>query len=334
MVFLPLIRTRAAFWVYCRHHKYRDAMILPGAIIYVFSFYTVVLSVLHPFFLNPLIYFPLILLGIDLVMEKGKPAVFIVSCAAAAYSNFYFFYMISILMVIYAVIRYLSLFRTDWNMKHLLCMIGKFAVYYLVCVLAALPVLLPSAQSVLAGGRTGKETQVPVFYEPVYYLKLIIAFVNASADHYAVLGYTSVGLLAVALLFWKKGKKEKMQIKIAFVLGTVFLMIPFCGHVLNGFGYAVNRWVWAYGLVAALIVVDQMPQMIENAKISIWAALAGMLIFALPTFWYRIAGDREKIIMSAILLACVGVGGVCWQQSESHGRTRKLLSECLWQLFS
>jgi len=308
LVLLRLYLAGAAFWAYCRHHKYQNAMILPGAIIYVFSFYTVILSVLHPFFLNPLIYFPLVLLGIDLVMEEGKPAVFTVSCLAAAYANFYFFYMISALMVIYAVVRYLSLFGAGRGWKHLLCLLAKFAGYYLAAVLAALPVLLPSVKVVLSGQRTGSGVEVPLFYEPVYYLKLPIAFVNASADHYAALGYTSVGMLAVVLLFWKTEKKGKLQLKTAFLLGTAFLMVPFCGHVLNGFGYAVNRWVWAYGFVTALAVVDRMPQMVKGAGKSVWAALAGMFLFALPTFWYRIAGDREKVILSAALLIGTGAG--------------------------
>ena len=308
LVVLRMYLAGAAFGIYCRHHGYQNAMILPGVLIYVFSFYTIVVSVLHPFFLNPLIYFPFILLGIDLVMEEGKPVVFILSCIVAAYSSFYFFYMLSILMFIYAVIRYLMLFRTSWSGKHLLIMIGKFVCWYLGAVLAALPVLLPSAIEVLSGERVGDGAQVPVFYEPAYYAKLPIAFVNASADHYAALGYTSVGLLAVAMLFGRTERGKKLHLKVAFVLGTVFLMIPFCGHVLNGFGYATNRWVWAYCFVVSLIVVDQMPQMVEHAEKSVMAAALGMLSFALPTLWFRAAGDKKKLALSAILLLCTGAG--------------------------
>lgn len=273
LVLFRLYLAGVSFFVYCRHHKYQNAGILPGAVIYVFSFYTISLCIKHPFFLNPLIYFPLLLLGIDLLMEKGKAAVFIAACVLAAYVNFYFFYMMSVLMFLYAVIRYVSLFGSKWSVKHLLCMIAKFVCCYLGAVTTALPVLLPSAAVVLSGERTGRGVKIPLFYEPVYYLKLIIAFVNASADHYAALGYTSVGLIAVVMLFFYTGKKEKRPLKTAFLIGSVFLMIPFCGHVLNGFGYATNRWVWAYGFIAALIVVDRMPQIIENAGKTVWAAL-------------------------------------------------------------
>lgn len=323
LVLIRLYLAGMSFWAYCRYHKYRNEMILPGAVIYIFSFYTITLSVLHPFFLNPLIYFPLILLGIDRLMEKGKPVVFIGSCVLAAYANFYFFYMMSVLMFLYGVIRYLALFGAKRSVRHLLCMLTKFVCCYLGAVAAALPVLLPSAAVVLSGERTGAGVNVPLFYEPVYYLKLILAFVNASADHYAALGYTSVGLLAVGMLFVYTGKKEKRQLKIAFVLGTMFLLIPYCGYLLNGFGYATNRWVWAYAFVAALIVVDRMPKIVENARKTVWAALAGTFVFALPTFGYRIVGDRQKIIVSAGLLVCAGIGMTGWVIAEKPWKSRK-----------
>ena len=65
LVVVRLYLAGIAFFLYCRYHSYESSQILPGAIIYVFSFYSIVISVLHPNFLNPLIYFPLILLGID-----------------------------------------------------------------------------------------------------------------------------------------------------------------------------------------------------------------------------------------------------------------------------
>lgn len=324
LVILRLYLAGITFWIYCRSHNYEDRVILPGAVIYVFSFYTIVLSVLHPFFLNPLIYFPLVLLGIDRVMVKGKPAVFLLSCMLAAYANFYFFYMVSVLMVLYAVMRYVVLFQSCYSWKHLFGMFGKFVCYYVAAVAAALPVLYPSADLVLSGERVGQAAKVPVLYEPIYYLKLVIAFVNASADHYAALGYTSVGLLAVILLFVSTGKKEKLLFKTAFVLGLLFLAFPICGHVLNGFGYATNRWVWAFCFVVALIVVDRMPQMASDVKKLGWAAAGGMLLFALPTFWYRIAADRTKMMVSAAVLVCACLVSAVFLFAGTRGKDRQM----------
>ena len=96
----------------------------------------------------------------------------------------------------------------------------------------------------------------------IYYLKLPIAFMNADAGHYSALGYGAVGALAIFLLFRTK-RKEKAGFKIAFLAGTVFLLFPFFGHVLNGFGYAVNRWVWAYCFTVSLIVVEMFYEIVK-----------------------------------------------------------------------
>ncbi len=81
------------FCWYCLYHKYHISQILPGAMIYVFSFYTVEATSGHSYFIMPLIYMPLIFLGIDKIYEEQKPLLFIFSCAIAAIDNFYFFYI-------------------------------------------------------------------------------------------------------------------------------------------------------------------------------------------------------------------------------------------------
>lgn len=304
--FLVLVRLYLAgvvFYIYCRHHKYKDNMILPGALIYVFSFYTIVVSVLHPYFLNPLIYFPLILLGIDYVFENKKPFLFIFSCTLAAVTNFYFFYMMTILMVIYAAIRYIAVYGSRQGIKHFMQSAGRIAFYYIAALMMSLPVFLPSAYAVLGGNRVNGGAYVPVFYDLIYYVKLIIAFVNASADYYSALGYTSIGLLAVILLIVKKTDKKRMQLKAALLLGTVFLLIPFFGHVLNGFSYVTNRWVWAYCFIVSLIVVEMFPELLETASKTQWIAAAITILFAVLTFIFRAGGDRGKLQMAGIVLA-------------------------------
>ena len=111
----------------------------------------------------------------------------------------------------------------------------------IVAIMMVAPVFIPSALAVLGSGRAGTSSNISGIYELIYYIKLPIAFMNASADYYAALGYGAVGVLTVLLLFFKMKLKEKLGFKVAFALGTIFLMFPFFGHVLNGFGYVTNR---------------------------------------------------------------------------------------------
>ncbi len=309
LVIVRLYLAGLTFIIYCSHHGYGENNILCGTLIYVFSFYSIVVSVLHPFFINPLIYFPLILLGIDYILERKNVIVYMLSCALAAASNFYFFYMLSVFMVIYAIIRYVGMYGKTKPISFLLKTIGTCILFYLLALGIAAPLLIPSAHAVINGARLNGDVYVPLLYESVYYVKLGIAFVNASADYYSALGYTSVGLLAVIFLYFKTRFRDKMPLKIAFAIGTLFLMFPFFGHVLNGFSYVTNRWVWAYCFVVALIVVEMLPILVESKRF-FWSISGIMLIFAIPTFYIRCNGNIRHLLIGVLLLftaLCVSV---------------------------
>lgn len=133
---------------------------------------------------------------------------------------------------------------------------------------------------------------------------------NASADYYVCLGYGAVGALAVILLFIKTKWKEKIQFKVLFILETVFLLFPFCGHVLNGFGYVTNRWIWAYCFLISLIVVEMFPDIKRLPPAIKWGGVGVTVLAAVPTFYFRAAGNKEKLLANFIFIlffSCVFV---------------------------
>ena len=84
-------------------------------------------AIRHPFFLNPMIYLPLLLMGVEKIYRKEKPYLFILMVTVAAISNFYFFYMLTVAAVVYALIRFpeykeAGFFRT----------LGRFSGWYLL----------------------------------------------------------------------------------------------------------------------------------------------------------------------------------------------------------
>lgn len=302
LVIVRLYLAGITFFLYCRYHSYKSDWILPGVLIYVFSFYSIAISILHPFFLNPLIYFPLILLGVDKILKESKPMLFILSCALSAASNFYFFYMMTILMVIYCAIRYVQYHLKEIKFLPLLKEIGRFALYYIIAIMISAPLFLPSVAAVLGSSRAGGGKNVPLVYEMIYYIKLPISFFNACADHYSYLGYGAIGALAVILLFTKTKWKEKIGFKIAFLLGTIFLLIPFFGHMLNGFGYVTNRWVWGYCFVVSLIVVEMFRDIVNLPRAGRWITAGMAVLFAAPTFYFRSEGRKEKQLFAVVTI--------------------------------
>ncbi len=74
--FLILLRIYLAglsFSFFCFQRQEKKMAVLMGALLYAFSFWTIFAAVRHPYFMNPMIYFPLVLAGADRIFRKKRP---------------------------------------------------------------------------------------------------------------------------------------------------------------------------------------------------------------------------------------------------------------------
>ena len=259
--FLVLVRnylSGLAFSAFCIYMKKSRPMgILAGAITYMLCSYALYAGTVHPFFVNPMIYFPLVLLGVEKVFRREKPWVLIVSVCVSAVSNFYFFYMIVLETIIYVLVRCICTYGWKRRREGLL-MILKIGGYSLVGVLLSAVIFLPIIRTFLNDYRIEKEYTIASFYGKLYYEKLLSSFVSGlSLGAYTELGYGMPALLAVALLFLGENRKKyRAELKLLFVIGTLLLMSPLAGHILNGFSYTSNRWMWGYSMLCAYILCE------------------------------------------------------------------------------
>lgn len=263
LIFLRLYLSGVAFSMYCRYQGKRQLDTLTGSLIYIFSAYPLLLVTRHPYFINPMIYLPLILVGVDKLLKKeGGKLLYTGMIAIAAISNFYFFYMLCIIICIYTVFRYFMIFGKI-QMKHLLNMFLKFVFLSLLGIGMASILFLPVSMNILSSARLSVENEIPFLYQPSYYLSLLgNIMMSGYAENFSYLGYTAMGFLAVAVLFIKK-KKSKINRYFcrAFLLLSVFLMIPYFGHMFNGMAYVTNRWIWALDFLVALVTVYMLPEL-------------------------------------------------------------------------
>ena len=262
LIILRFYLAGAAFTAYCRYHQNEGTGVLLGSLVYAFSGFALFCGVRHPYFVNPMIYLPLILIGIDKIFRKEKPWLYVIMVAVSAVSNFYFFYMIVLMMVIYAVIRYLMIYKKI-RIRELVPCLGTFVGWSLLGAGISLPVLLPSAMYVLGTGRMSARNYVPVLYPLAHYAKLLndffgVDYTMASSRYYTVMGFAPILLvtLLVLLVRWKKNR----ELKAGWLILTVLLLIPFAGHMINGFSYVSNRWIWAYGMLLSYILVKMYPE--------------------------------------------------------------------------
>lgn len=258
LFFLRIYLAGITFSLFCFSHGNGKQAVFLGTLIYIFAGWTIYAAVKHPYFANPMIYLPLILMGIDKIYKKEKPTLFISSVTIAAMSNFYFFYMICIFMFLYAAFRYFDMFE-----NHSVINIGKwflkFLGYFTVALMISSIILLPVIMALFGTERFQAANYVPMFYDRIYYEKYLGCLIGENMIQWGVAGYSAVAMAGVFVLFSKR--KKYVSLKNGFLLLNLFLLVPFAGHVLNGFSYVSNRWIWAYGMLISYIFVKAYPEL-------------------------------------------------------------------------
>ncbi len=233
--------------------KFSKTAVMIGAFIYVFCGFALIAGARHPYFMNPMIYFPLVILGMEMILNKEKPHMFVLGVFLSSISNFYFFYMIVILTILYVIWRLIFIYHRG-EIREALCVLGKIAGYSILGTAMSAVILIPTILLFFGDARSESGYMHTVFYTLADYQKSISSFIAVNTTHdWLYLGYAAVALIAVFLLFMKRGKYK--NIKIAFIGMIVMLSIPIIGRIMNGYSYASNRWEWAFSLLIGYIVV-------------------------------------------------------------------------------
>ena len=249
--------------------------ILCGSLCYVFSGTVLYLGMLHPFFVTPMIYLPLLLLGVEKVLRERKPRIFLVTVWLAALSNFYFFYMLALMTAVYALVRVIARTRGEqairnagvgtaedeqthrrncasWipeAIRRLLQLLG----YAAVGTMAAGAVLIPILVQFQSDPRNATSYGLPLFYEKEYYSELLknaVTFINHPL-YDTELCLSVVCIAAVITLFCLRGHG---QLKLAVIGAAVMLCLPAAGYVMNGGAYVINRWTFAVEFLFAFVL--------------------------------------------------------------------------------
>ena len=233
---------------------------MTGSVCYFLSSWAIFSVSKHPFFLNPMVFFPLIILGVEKILRGDRKRTFVLAVFFSALGNFYFFYQIVLLTVIYVAVRLIIVYR-----KQLLQMIIKLMWIFLSAVLGtmmAAALVLPSLYAYTSDARLGSGIPFRLFYEKSYYKQILgIVFGGQEISGWLCVGMAGISILAVFLLFLKR--KQHTTLKILFLISAVILVIPLLAQILNGLSYVANRWTWAFGLLAAYTVTAMWEDLMQ-----------------------------------------------------------------------
>jgi uncharacterized membrane protein YfhO len=306
MILLRMYLAGITFIMYARKMKKRSYGTVIGALVYVFSGFCFRLGLRHPFFINPIIYFPLLCLGIEKIYQRERPYVFIFAVCVSAMSNYYFLYMLTIFAVIYAWIRFYK-YTEENKMKNFFLTILKFGMYYTLGIAMAAVILLPSVIGFLGNGRYGKgvDWKSLIVYPGKYYLLFIENFTgygnmgsNTNAGYLPI-----VGIVVLFTLFSQRMKHKKYR--VAFIASIIALILPIFGYAFNGFSYANNRWAFALSFIVALLTAEMYPRLFVMSKRQQIGIGAGIIIYTV--FCIIVNASGEEILKNKGIMAACGL---------------------------
>lgn len=306
MILLRMYLAGITFIIYARKMKKRSYGTVIGALVYVFSGFCFRLGLRHPFFINPMIYFPLLCLGIEKIYQRERPYVFIFAVCVSAMSNYYFLYMLTIFAVIYAWIRFYK-YTEENKMKNFFLTILKFGIYYTLGIAMAAVILLPSVIGFLGNGRYGNgvDWKSLIVYPGKYYLLFIENFIgygNTGSNTNA--GYLPiVGIVVLFTLFSQRMKHKKYR--AAFIASIIALILPIFGYAFNGFSYANNRWAFALSFIVALLTAEMYPRLFVMSKRQQIGIGAGIIIYTV--FCIIVNASGEEILKNKGIMAACGL---------------------------
>jgi uncharacterized membrane protein YfhO len=272
---VKLFAAGAMAYLYLRELSAKPFAASAGALIYVFSRFELFCAFRSPDFATPVVIFPLLLLGIERVLKGRRPYLLVFAVFLAGATNFYYFYQMTIVVVLYAAVRYFELTPAGERGRRFLPVAAKTAGYYLLGTAIAAVSLIPVVFVFFASSRAGGHPLITLFAGFSVYKDYILGLVSmAPAANSAYLGFAMLGFLALPALFMRR--RENLTVKVMTLAFVVFLVFPFFGSLFNGMSFPSYRITFAWGLflgaAAALILSDSKP-LSRNELIATLAAL-------------------------------------------------------------
>ncbi len=285
-----------SFIIFGCYLKKNSHGIIIGSLIYVFSGFFLIYGIRHPFFLNPMIYLPLLIMAVEKIYRKEKPYLFTIMIAVSAMSNFYFFYMLTIAAVIYALIRF-PVYKESGFFKT----IGRFAGWYILGLGISMIILLP----VLIGFSNNARSASTVnyfnifLYQKAYYIGVIQQSIGYHTLTRATsLNYVALAYLAIIALFLKKSK-ERFAYKASIIVSIIIILFPIFGYVMHAFTYPTNRWNFVLALVVACTVTEVYEDLLNLTLLQKLGIAVGIIFYCLL---YKLMSDGMLDIKLAIIV--------------------------------
>jgi uncharacterized membrane protein YfhO len=304
LYFLRLFVAGLASYAYLRKMKAAEFAAIAGSLMYVFVSFSLFSALRHPFFADAMVYLPLMLIGVERVLARQRPYLLVAAVFVAALSDFYFFFQLTVIVVVYAIARWHELTpRVERGRKFVAAALAVAGFYILGMALASFA-LLPAVEAFLASSRAGGHQAIGVFHTLGQYRSYVAALWSARNGQDSVFaGFSILGFLVVPVLLMRRGRHTAL--KAMLLLFAVFLVFPIFGSMMNGFAFPSYRFLFMGGLFLALGAALLLSERKAFTGREVVAMLVGL-------GFYTVAGLAAAGGLDPANLAPLGVGALIW----------------------
>ncbi len=331
LILLRLYLIGISFLLFCRYWRFEGRGRIPGALIYVFCGYTFYSGVRHPYFLNPMIYLPLLLIGLEEMLRRKRPYILIGMVFISTISNFYFLFMLSVISAVYVTIRYFVSYAKQDKHKLLGYLIFGLRIgsHYLLGMLMASVIFLPVVYAFLQNGRMGSKPEPLVsflHYNIKYYVTSLQGMFAPGVDpgFWMELSFPTLAMISFAILFCNKRFRK---LKYSFLLVVLGCAVPAFGYFMNGFAYITNRWCFLMPFAVALMVTVTYEEIFHLGPWEKVLLLLGLTGYGVLSFAFA----SERIVKLTFGLLLVTILLILLLQ-QRHQRNLEVIQQLLLTL--
>lgn len=320
-------------WLCWEMNQKGSAQRICGALVYVFSGYSICVMVRQTSFLHTcLVNLPLILVGVERYLRKGKGGVFLFAIFLGSFNGYYATWMNSLMMAIWLLIRLIDTYGTD--IKGIVSRILKMIGLYLWGLCLAMVVFLPAVMTLLYSGRGGEASGYSgsmFYYGANYYQTLLTTLFGGykPVGYWTITGAAGVALLAAVLLFLRKDRTLR-ALKAGLIVSVIGLCIPLIGKIFNGFGYVSNRWCYGFALVLGLVVCWMLPEFFRLTEREVRTLILVTIIYSAIVLMGKGNDDIRRIyalaMIMATLLVILTLGTTGWNARQKQAALSVVVS--------
>lgn len=225
---------------------------------YALMSYTVAYGGCLPW-LEEVMLLPIILLGIEKLLQGKKGFLYFISIAAAFICNYYISYMVGIFAAVYILCRVLSEITKE-NKKKMVQKILKFGVNTLLALGISMPLLLPSLWNLTRNMAEQEKTPPAGSYEFSFW-QLLQKLLPGQYDSVENWGLPSIYcgsimvLLAVVYFFLKKySLREKLSYALLAAVSFAGFLCKEIDYAWHGFRYP-NSTPYRYAFLFSAVIL-------------------------------------------------------------------------------